>query len=256
MLKRINKSIYDEEKLKTTKPSQGNGLDDFDFSKVVVRKPWGHEYLFYNENKMAAWILHIKKGSMTSMHCHIDKTTVLIVLSGRALCTSLNGSYELCEGDGLVIEKKTFHSTKAISENGVILIEIENPAKKTDLVRLKDIYGRELRGYELQNEMCFDLSMYERVFLSDDKVDVSKKIGNMNICIKNFFDSNRLKNYLRLHIDSINFILSGKVEDKKNKKIYSKGEILEIKKYDDIENIEILDNVRLFHITKDILDFD
>lgn len=256
MLRIIKKTDLDEEKLKETKPSESNGLDDFDFSKVVVRKPWGHEYLFYHGNGLAAWILHIKKDSMTSMHCHVDKTTALIVLSGKALCTSLSGSYELSEGDGLVIDKKCFHSTKAISENGAILMEIENPMKKTDLVRLKDVYGRETKGYELQNEMCFDLSMYERVFLNEEKFNLNKKIGNMNICIKSFSDDYSLKSYLELHRNSISFILSGEIIDKKNSKIYSNGDILEIKNSEDIINIHINKPVKIFHITKDILDFD
>ncbi len=256
MLRLIKKTNLDEEKIKETKPSISNGLDEFDFSKVVVRKPWGHEYLFYDGDGLAAWILHIKKDSMTSMHCHLDKTTVLIVLSGKALCTTLNGSYELFEEDGLVIEKKTFHSTKAISDNGVILMEIENPAKKTDLVRLKDNYGRELKGYELQNEMCFDLSMYERVFLDEYKVEMNKKIGNMNICIKIFLDENNLKGYLNLHRNSINFILTGEIRDKKNSRIYSNGDILEIKNLEDIDFIELIKPIKIFNITKDILDFD
>jgi mannose-6-phosphate isomerase-like protein (cupin superfamily) len=256
MLNIIKTTDIDEENLKNTKPSQSNPLDDFDFSKVIVRKPWGHEYLFYSGNGLAAWILHIKKDSMTSMHCHVDKKTFLIVLSGKAICTSLKGSYELSEGDGVIIEKKSFHSTKAVSENGVILMEIENPIKKTDLVRLNDSYGRESKGYELQNEMCFDLSMYERVFLNEEKINLNKKIGNMNICIKYFNDNHTLKSYLERHRNSISFVLSGEIIDKKNCKIYSNGEIVAIKDFEDIKNIYIEKQVKIFHITKNIMDFD
>lgn len=256
MLKIIKKTCLDEEKIRGTIPTKKSELDDFDFSKVIVNKPWGHEYLFYGDNGLATWILHIKKNGSTSMHCHVDKTTVLIVLLGKVECSSLSEKYSLIEGDGLIINKGVFHSTRAISDNGAILMEIENPAKKTDLVRLNDSYGREGKGYELKNEMCFDLSKYERVFLNEEGIDLNKKVGNMNICIKSFLDNNNLKNYLRLHSNSISFVLSGKIEDKKNKKIYSNGEILEIKNFGDIDNIEIINPVKLFHITKDILDFD
>lgn len=256
MLNIIKKTSLDEESLKNTKPSENNGLDTFDFSKVVVNKPWGHEYLFYIGNSLAAWILHIKREQKTSMHCHVDKTTFLVVLSGKAICTSLQNSYELSEGDAIIIEKACFHSTKAISDNGVILMEIESPVKKTDLVRLKDEYGREKKGYELQNEMCFDLSRYERVFLNEEKMDLNKKIGNMNICIKSFIDNPSLKSYLKYHKNSISFILSGKIHDKKNSRVYSNGEIVAIKDSSDINDIHIDNQVKILHIAKNILDYD
>jgi mannose-6-phosphate isomerase-like protein (cupin superfamily) len=254
MLNTIKKTNLDEESLKNTKPSESNGLSDFDFSQVVVKKPWGHEYLFYCSNDMAAWILHIKSGEKTSMHCHVNKTTFLIVLSGKAICSSLNGSYELNEGDAVMIEKESFHSTKAITD--IILMEIESPVKKTDLVRLKDEYGREQKGYELQNEMCFDLSNYERVFLNEEKFDLNKKIGNMNICIKIFFDNQDLKSYLKHHRNSISFVLSGEIIDRKNLKTYTNGEIVAIKEPEEIDNMFIEKQVKIFHITKNILDFD
>jgi len=254
MLHNIKKTNLDEEKIKETKSSQNKELDDFDFSKVIVRKPWGHEYLFYRGNGLAMWILHIKNGSMTSMHCHIDKTTVLIVLSEKVLCSNLKDSHELVEGDCLVIEKGTFHSTKAISEKGAIVMEIEDPEKKTDLLRLKDAYGRELKGYEAQKEMCFDLSEYERVFLSDEKIDLNKKIGNMNLCIKEFNEDSSLKNFLNLHKNSINFVLSGTIKSDLGE--YKKGEAFEIKKSENIEGIKTDSPVKLLNISRNIMDFD
>ena len=57
--------------------------DFYDYSNVVVKKPWGYEYLIYCNDIVAIWILHIQCGAQTSMHCHPNKNTGLIVLNGE-----------------------------------------------------------------------------------------------------------------------------------------------------------------------------
>ena len=47
-----------------------------------------------------------------------------------------------------MIRKGLFHSTKAISEEGANIFEIETPKIKHDIVRLEDKYGREGKPYE------------------------------------------------------------------------------------------------------------
>ena len=76
----------DEEKLASISVDQKTIEDDFfDYSKVVVKKPWGYEYLIYQNDSVAVWVLFISKGYQTSMHCHPKKKTTLIVLSGKAV---------------------------------------------------------------------------------------------------------------------------------------------------------------------------
>jgi mannose-6-phosphate isomerase-like protein (cupin superfamily) len=255
MLKIINSIDADHEKLKKTSFLENNELDKFDFSKVVVKKPWGHEYLFYTGNNISIWILYLKENQATSMHCHLNKTTFLIVLSGKAECSTLHEKHELNDGDGLIISKKCFHSTKALSKDGIILMEIENPSKKTDLVRLKDFYGRELKGYELQNEMCFDLSNYERVFLNENEINNNKKVGNMNLCIKHFNETSEFIHFLKIHKSSISFILNGEVFDEKNNKTYNSGEIFDFES-NSIDNIKLHKPLKILNIFKNVLDFD
>ncbi len=119
----------------------------------VVVKPWGYEFLIYQNSKVAVWFLHIKKGHSTSMHCHPSKKTSLIVLSGQALCNTFYNRNYLNGIDSVVIEKGVFHSTQCLSSAGADIIEIETPPDKTDLVRLNDQYGRESNGYEGMSEM-------------------------------------------------------------------------------------------------------
>jgi len=190
MIKTIKKSDLDTQKLSEIDIRIDDRLDNFDFSGVVVNKPWGYEYLTYSNDMSALWILHIKKDFGTSMHCHLDKRTTLILLSGEAKTTTLNEEYVLKPGDLIILDKKVFHTTLALSDKGIILLEIETPPRKTDLVRLKDEYGRRLKGYELQNEMCFEPEKYMAKFLSRD---LNRKIGDIEMCVKNFEDEDSLK---------------------------------------------------------------
>ena len=49
------------------------------YSKNVVYKPWGHEYVVYNNaNKIAVTFVYIKFGHKTSLHCHPQKKTGFI----------------------------------------------------------------------------------------------------------------------------------------------------------------------------------
>ncbi len=60
-----------------------------DYKQKVVMKPWGYEFLIFENESVAIWYLRIDKGHSTSMHCHPLKKTCLINLSGEALCNTL-----------------------------------------------------------------------------------------------------------------------------------------------------------------------
>jgi mannose-6-phosphate isomerase-like protein (cupin superfamily) len=118
------------------------------YKNNVVKKPWGYEYLAYGNDHVGLWFLHIKHGHSTSMHCHPNKTTGLMLLEGEAEVSFLGNSVPLKPKDKLMIRKGLFHSTKAISKEGICLIEIETPRDKHNLVRLEDKYGRQGKPYE------------------------------------------------------------------------------------------------------------
>lgn len=136
------------------------------YHNAIVKKPWGYEYLAFENEYVAIWILHIIRKRRTSMHCHPRKKTGLILLSGSATFRHQNGSIELQALDGVVIDKGTFHLTEAtsslpmvpISENGIWVMEIESPPLKTDLVRIGDEYGRAGVSYEGISQMVFNPS--------------------------------------------------------------------------------------------------
>lgn len=127
-----------------------------DFSKMIVNKPWGYEYLMYASPVVEIWSLFIKKLASTSTHCHPNKKTSLILLEGDAIFSSLNEEVKLNFLDAVVMEPGVFHTTQAISEKGIHLLEIETPPNKYDLIRLQDKYGRVKRGYEGLDLMSLD----------------------------------------------------------------------------------------------------
>lgn len=257
MIKKIKNSKLDNEKLKECQFVNNDKLEGFDFSKAVVKKPWGYEYLSYNEGEVSAWILNINEGTATSMHCHLNKKTSLILLSGQAELSTLTGKFHLNEGDVILLDKKVFHSTKAISDH-ITLMEIEMPSLKTDLVRLHDHYGRELKGYELQDEMSFDLKNYNRILFNEPG---EKAVGNVCISIKD------LKNNQSLQ-DNINspetiLLLSGEIRNQRNNERFSVGDLFKINNSRDIGNIRIAGPVKILKIKKNkkkikaiLFDFD
>src|SRR5438094_853367 len=119
-----------------------------DYHKVVVQKPWGYEYLLYENGTVGVWFLKLKEGAKTSMHCHPNKKTGLIVLEGEAELSFLNDSTTLKPVSKMMIREGLFHSTRAKSAGGITMIEVETPCDKENLVRLDDEYGREEKPYE------------------------------------------------------------------------------------------------------------
>jgi len=122
--------------------------DGRDYSRTVVSKPWGSELEIRRTVDFSAWRLEIEAGHETSMHCHPGKTTLLEVQSGDVLLSTLYGHHELGAGDTALIERGVFHRTRAIFDRPAVVVELEWPPNRRDLVRLADRYGRQGKGYE------------------------------------------------------------------------------------------------------------
>lgn len=125
---------------------------------MQVRKPWGYEYLAYENEHVGIWILHINKDESTSMHCHPLKDTGLIVLSGEVDISFLNSTHRKIGLQKTMIRKGLFHSSRAINDD-VIILEIESPKDKQDLIRLYDNYGRRFQPYETNRNEGYELDL-------------------------------------------------------------------------------------------------
>ncbi|MBU1082730.1 MAG: hypothetical protein KKB59_19750 [Spirochaetes bacterium] len=124
------------------------------YKDVVVIKPWGKEYLIYENDDVGVWALHLNDGHKTSMHCHPNKNTGLIVLSGLIEVSFLTNKSVHYAPSKVMIRKGLFHSSRALGGDAIIL-EIESPKDKLDLVRFGDDYGREDKPYEGHSDEHF-----------------------------------------------------------------------------------------------------
>lgn len=225
-IKRIYRSKSDIENLSRLRTSIPTEIDTNDYKGIVVNKPWGYEYLMYENQYVAIWILYLKHSHATSMHCHPNKKTSYIVLSGSVVCSTLEGWTNRKEGEGLVIDEGVFHSTKVVSEPGAIVMEVESPPNKKDLVRLKDEYGRENQGYEGSDKMTKDVKIYEYIdfhsILAGKKN--SKKLRNCQISIFLSKNSKSIHQRIKREKGHIMCMLAGKLHDINGNTILSTGE--------------------------------
>jgi mannose-6-phosphate isomerase-like protein (cupin superfamily) len=184
MIQRIDISPADLEKIQSLTIDHSLLLNDgVDYTGITIRKPWGYEYLSFQNEHVAMWILHINHGSETSLHCHLKKKTSLIVLAGEVICTTFRGETRLTAGEGLLIENGVFHSTRAVSEAGAIVMETETPTNKKDLVRLDDKYGREKKGYE-GKEAFMPFVEHKSFHGPEDRFGSPRIIGECSIMIE------------------------------------------------------------------------
>ncbi len=163
------------------------------YDNTIVKKPWGYEYLVYENEEVGLWFLFIAKGQQTSMHCHPNKTTGLILLDGEVELSFLGNTNKLKPISKTMIRKGLFHSTKATSENGAFVFEIETPVQKHDLVRLEDKYGREGKPYE---DSTFETPKKEDCFWIEDLPKNTSKhyqFANCDILVENISDVNIFK---------------------------------------------------------------
>jgi hypothetical protein len=158
------------------------------YESTIVKKPWGYEYLAYENEHVALWFLYIKHTHSTSLHCHPKKTTGLVLLDGKAEVSFFNNTNKLNPGNKIMIRKGLFHSTKATSEKGAYVFEIETPVDKQDLVRFRDSYGREGKPYEDSTHETPKLE--ECLWITDDSKDYS--FSNCVLSVKNITDISQL----------------------------------------------------------------
>ena len=122
----------------------------------------------------------------------------------------------------LVLRPGLFHRIKANNKSDLFALEIENPYIKNDLVRMKDNYGRRLKGYE-------SLKSTRQLVKKDLLFEIPKKtknnyiLNNINIEISYYKDFKRFKSF---DDKSVSIILDGKIVSDKGKTVITAGEIV------------------------------
>ena len=60
MVRRIRLSEEDKKHIDGIKQERDPSLENIDFKGFFVNKPWGYEYLMFQNNEIAIWLLYIK----------------------------------------------------------------------------------------------------------------------------------------------------------------------------------------------------
>ena len=185
----------------------------------LVKKPWGEEYCVYRNSQVSIWLLKILPTQRTSLHCHPNKKTGLILLGGKAKVNLIERSFSIEGFVKLMLRNGMFHQTHNNSDQPIYVLEIETPDDKFDLIRIQDDYGRENSGFEDSKSW--------RQELPDFKIEPNKKRVFNNFT----FEVTLLKDVLsrqldlndkRLIIDSCGLIQTN------NQKLCEVGEVLTI----------------------------
>jgi mannose-6-phosphate isomerase-like protein (cupin superfamily) len=188
------------------------------YNNNIVKKPWGYEYLVYENQDVALWFLYIKPEHSTSLHCHPKKTTGLVLLDGEAEVSFVNNNNKLKPGSKVMIRKGLFHSTKATNEKGAYIFEIETPVNKQDLVRFKDNYGRENKPYE---DETFEIPKVEDCLWINESKDY-----NFANCILSVQNTNDVSSFLNIE-DSYNIMfLEGGILSDNNQYVAGPGDVV------------------------------
>ena len=216
------------------------------YDKKIVIKPWGYEYnIFRNKKKLAITYLKILKGKSTSLHCHPIKKTGFLILSGIAevqIGIYKENIIKYSPLSILVLRPGLFHRIKASKYSNLYALEIETPYLKSDLIRMKDSYGRQNKGYEgLQSTK--KISKTDIIFKLPKKKQFNKYLLNkVSIDLRYYKNFNSFKNF---DDNSISIICDGEIVSKNGKQVISTGEI--------VKSFTLKKLSNFFKIKKDIL---
>ncbi len=195
-----------------------------EYKNVIVNKPWGYEYLAYENEHVGLWFLHIEKGHQTSLHCHPKKDTGLIVLDGTVDVSFLSNINRLTSGRKIMIRKGLFHSTRALSEGGANIFEIETPKLKHDLVRLDDNYGRKAKPYEGKSSEA--KKTRECIYLEDPKKN-KKNTFIFSNCKINVQSITKKDDFMQIdEHENIIFLNGGILADQDDILVASPGDVI------------------------------
>jgi len=160
----------------------------FDYNNLVCIKPWGHEFLIYQTKKIGIWFLKLKSGHKTSLHCHFNKDTFIVVLKGSVKIDLINNRImNLNCMDTLFLPHYSFHGLGSFSEESYLMeIEIYNDnidfTDKNDLLRINDQYNRPDSNYQNSvTTVCDNLEEDYGFFTLSDTFN--RKMCGVDLCV-------------------------------------------------------------------------
>lgn len=210
--------------------------DLFDYQNQVCVKPWGHEFLIYQNEKIGIWFLKLKNGHKTSLHCHFNKDTFIIILKGSVKIDLINNVVlNLNCMDSIFLPHYNFHGLGSFSDESFI-IEIEiynnsiNVTDKNDLLRINDQYNRPDNNYQNSTTIIKEnIKDYLYFYLNDPFSDI---ICDVDFCVKTI-QSNETN--IKIKKSNYNILLKGTIYQ--NGVYMKEGSIIQ-----SFENIQMIED--------------
>ncbi len=191
-------------------------------TKVI--KPWGSEYTIFKNSVSSTKLLRINKNKSTSLHCHPIKKTGFILIKGSVeVDLGFYNKKKLKSLSRLMIRPGLFHSTRNHEDETALILEVETPINKDDLVRFKDDYGRENKPYEDENFME-KLSDKDPVFEEPQMNNVNNyEIDNVVVSVEKTNDIEKLK---KKDLNTIFAVVDGGLKSENDLLVLSPGDIV------------------------------
>ena len=111
-----------------------------------VRKPWGFEIIFAQNDEYIGKIMKVNAGETMSLQYHREKDETAYVMHGtlgfefRAFDDNFRQEWKLESGSKISIPSCVIHRMFA-PDGDVVIVEVSSP-EGDDIVRLEDKYGR------------------------------------------------------------------------------------------------------------------
>ena len=120
----------------------------------IVKKPWGEEVWFAQNEKFAGKVLKVNKGHRLSLQFHRQKQETQFIYKGIAKLTygeTLDNLQEIIlnPGDKFDINPPMIHRIEAIED--LEIFEVSTP-ELDDVVKIEDDYGRSGEGNDFEND--------------------------------------------------------------------------------------------------------
>ena len=188
--------------------------------KHLVKKPWGEEYCVFRNDQVSIWLLKILPNQKTSLHCHPNKKTGLILLDGKAQVNLIERSFTIEGFAKIMLRNGMFHQTHNNSNQPIYVLEVETPDNKFDLIRIQDDYGRENSGFEGSKSWQRQVPDFK---ISSDKKSVFNNFTFEIVSLEQIFSKDVDPNDKIMIVDGCGFIQNN------DQKLCEVGEVLTIK---------------------------
>ena len=123
----------------------------------IVKKPWGEEIWFAQNESYAGKVLKVNKGHRLSLQFHRQKKETQLIYKGKAKLTfgeTLDNLQEMIlnPGDKFDIFPPLIHRIEALED--LEIFEVSTP-ELDDVVKIEDDYGRSGEGnnFEIDSQL-------------------------------------------------------------------------------------------------------